>query len=442
MIFLNTTDTAFAQGKAKISQLQTNTIEELKENYKNGYRIMAAYIHRNSEGDIVLEDGITLEDLVNWLGQHPDVQILFRTRDLSHEILKEAYGQYPLIKNQGIGEINDPDHYREISFNGFKKIVLNTKTKEYTDIQIRQMAYEYPYFGVLLDKDRLSVDMIESMRAGRTLAYVEEESSGKFSKHILDKMADGFIVNANTVDLDIMPPTIEDPYIVAHAGGQIGRHTYTNSIDAMENSYNNGIRLMEMDFEWTTDGELAAVHSWDGFITKFFKVPAKKYSYLEYQNFQMVNGWKKSTLKKLDNWFKTHPDAYLVTDIKEDNIKGLKIIKDRYPEMAKKTIPQIYQMAEYEKAKDLGYEDIILTLYLMGNTDDEIVEFAQENKLFAVTMPELRAGTSLPQRLKDIGVYVYAHTINNLKQADNLENLGVSGFYSDMTWNDNLIILP
>ena len=75
----------------------------------------------------------------------------------------------------------------KVTFSGFRKIILNTKNREYTDDEIKVAVYNYPYFGVILDKDRVSIDMIEGIRAGRTLAFVEEGSLGNFSKYVLNK---------------------------------------------------------------------------------------------------------------------------------------------------------------------------------------------------------------------------------------------------------------
>lgn len=429
--------------KTNIVQLQFNTIEELNHYYDNGYRLMAVYIEYDTDGDIILSDSITLKDLVKWLEKHSDVQVVLRTKEPDYEILVQAHEEYPMLIKQGIAEIQDMEHYMKVTFSGFRKVILNTKVRGYTDDEIKVNIYNYPYFGVILDKDKVVPSMMESIRAGRTLAFVEEGNLGNFSKYVLEKTIDGYILDPK-VEYDKTPvnPTIENPYIIAHAGGQLGGHTYTNAIDAMENSYKNGVRLMEMDFDWSTDGELVGMHSWDGFVTKFFNVISKAYSYYEYENFQMINGWQQSTPQTLEDWFVDHPDAYLVTDIKGNNIEGLRILKERHPDLAERTIPQIYQLSEYQAVKDLGYDNIILTLYIIRSTDDEIVEFARDNHLFGVTMPDFKAQTDLPYRLKELGVYVYSHTINSLNQAEELERLGVSGFYSDMPWNDKFIVLP
>lgn len=66
----------------------------------------------------------------------------------------------------------------------------------------------------------------------------------------------------------------EEKQYVAHGGGQLEDYTYLNNLEAIRNSYNKGVRLIELDIEFTTDNVPIMLHSWDGFITKFFRVPA------------------------------------------------------------------------------------------------------------------------------------------------------------------------
>jgi len=111
--------------------------------------------------------------------------------------------------------------------------------------------------------------------------------------------------------------------------------------------------------------------------------------------------------------------------------QGLAKWLKKYPEIKDRIIPQIYFMDEYIKVEYLGYRNIIYTLYRSNNTLEEIVDFAEHNKLLAVTMPAVVAKTELPQRLKEIGVFTYAHTINDIKSKEILEGYGINGFYTD-----------
>lgn len=49
---------------------------------------------------------------------------------------------------------------------------------------------------------------------------------------------------------------------LAHALGGIDGQTYTNSKEAIENSYNKGVRLFEVDVKLTSDNKLVCVHGW------------------------------------------------------------------------------------------------------------------------------------------------------------------------------------
>lgn len=220
--------------------------------------------------------------------------------------------------------------------------------------------------------------------------------------------------------------------LVAHAGGKIRGLTYTNSRESLDKSYKKGLRLLEVDFIWTTDNKLVCLHSWDGFVNKFFNVPVKQYSYDEFANFKMIHGWQQLTPDILAEWMEKHPDAYIVTDIKGDNVEGLRILKEEYPHIQDRIIPQIYHMEEYEPIANMGYKNIIYTLYLSSKvSDEEILEFARENELFAITMPEKRAEGTLPNLLKKEGILTYTHTINDKKTKKKLEQNGVYGFYTD-----------
>jgi hypothetical protein len=54
---------------------------------------------------------------------------------------------------------------------------------------------------------------------------------------------------------------------VAHAGGALFEdskiYTYTNCREAVLYNYDKGYRVFEIDFNVTSDGKLAAVHSWE-----------------------------------------------------------------------------------------------------------------------------------------------------------------------------------
>lgn len=220
---------------------------------------------------------------------------------------------------------------------------------------------------------------------------------------------------------------------VAHAGGGYRDRTYTNSIDALEANKNN-YRLFEMDFSWTTDGELVCLHDWDSSLRYWFKLQTPgAMSYSEYFNLVRSNGeLQHCDLESLTKWMRENPSARIVTDIKDRNIEGLALISARYPDLQQRFIPQVYQPPEYYRAKMLKFKDIIWTLYEYAGSDVDVINYAAQMDLMGLTMPEFRARRGLAKEIDKLtGIRSWVHTINDEKTFKELQSLGVESIYTD-----------
>jgi len=133
----------------------------------------------------------------------------------------------------------------------------------------------------------------------------------------------------------------------------------------------------------------------------------------------------------LVDWIDAHPGARIVTDVKDDNLRALEKIAEEHPQVIDRIIPQIYAFEEYEPVWDMGYRNIILTLYVKNYADEPVLAFAQSHRLFGVTMWGKRAAGTLPKELGRMKIPVFAHTINSPEEQKTLEANGVSGFYTD-----------
>jgi lipoteichoic acid synthase len=101
---------------------------------------------------------------------------------------------------------------------------------------------------------------------------------------------------------------------IAHAGGAIDGHTYTNSLEALNLNYARGYRLFELDIIKTADNIYVAAHDWQGWKneTGFTgKLPPTRDTFKQYK----VRGrFTPLDLADINNWFIQHSDAILVTD--------------------------------------------------------------------------------------------------------------------------------
>jgi len=222
------------------------------------------------------------------------------------------------------------------------------------------------------------------------------------------------------------------PFLIPQAGGNAEGYLYTNSLEAINYSYSRGAKFMEIDVEWTSDEQLVLLHDWEETIKRLFQVQPKKYSLKEFKSFNMINKLTQLDFNDLVNWLYDRPSTFIVTDIKRDNINALAFISRQYPQIQSRLIPQIYDFDEYDKITNLGYKKIILTLYKSNYSDKEIIEFVRSHPVAAVTMPVWRAETNLPRELDALGIFVYAHTVNDTALMEELSKNGVKGFYSDM----------
>ena len=220
---------------------------------------------------------------------------------------------------------------------------------------------------------------------------------------------------------------------IAHAGGQINSATYTNSIDALDINYAAGFRVFEMDFSFTSDQQLVCLHDWEESFERSFGLPARSaVSLLAFE--QLVRDrseYNKCTLASLMQWFSTHPQAILVTDVKARNLEALAVISSKYPQFIDRVIPQIYHPDEYSPTRDLGYKRIIWTLYLYPGSASTVLSNAQTMDLWAITMDTNRAEQGLGLDLNEIAIPSYVHTINDYADYLYFKSAGVDEIYTD-----------
>lgn len=223
--------------------------------------------------------------------------------------------------------------------------------------------------------------------------------------------------------------------LVAHAGGAVNNIAITDSLDALTANAPD-YDLFEIDLNWTEDRQLVCLHDWEAsFEFRFgFRpgAPLTLASFRELLTKTASHGPQNCTLETLVDWLKAHPSKRVVTDVKADNLEALALISGRFPEIMPQIIPQAYQPAEVAALHDMGYADVIWTLYAFGGTEAETLAALDGMRIFALTMPEAMAQTGLARKVAaQYGIPAYVHTINVPKVAQCYAALGVAGFYTD-----------
>ena len=225
---------------------------------------------------------------------------------------------------------------------------------------------------------------------------------------------------------------VTPPKLIAHAAGAVEGKTYTNSLEALNANYDKGHRFFEIDFSWTTDSELVAIHDWQYILQTQFIVPSDVIipSKTQYQKLISRLGLTQMCAEDVLNWVQQRDNTFIVTDVKENNAAALALLVFNAKDL-EKIIPQVYSFKEYDEISKLGFKNIILTLYRMKVVPAEVISFASEKRPFAITMPLGLARSNLASTLKERGVIVYTHTVNDIQIYNSLITNGVYGVYTD-----------
>ena len=226
---------------------------------------------------------------------------------------------------------------------------------------------------------------------------------------------------------------------IAHAGGGIGGQTYTNSREALLLNLDHGFEFFEIDFVWTSDSRLVTLHDWNGIARKTFGFEVR-----EIPDEQRFKQWVREyarhenlTPDELAGLMLEQPRLVLVTDIKDRNLEGLRILAQTVEDFSQRVIPQIYHPREYRPLWEIGYRHIIWTLYRFPGNEREVLEHlrpgvAGRMELFAVAMPVERALRGLGLELEKLGIPSYVHTINSAEDFERYrDELGIDEIYTD-----------
>lgn len=225
-----------------------------------------------------------------------------------------------------------------------------------------------------------------------------------------------------------------DTKMIAHAGGGINNTTYTNSYEALDLNHKKGFRYFEIDFSFTKDKKLVCLHDWQkDFSLAFGKNTPRPVDLQKFTELNKTYVYTKCTLDGLSKWLEKNPNSYIITDVKNNNTKALKIIKEKMQNKLNRFIPQIYDPDSFEEIKELGFKNIIWTLYkYSGSKEDVLDEVENFYGSIALTIPTYKLDKELIKELKKQNINTYTHTINDLELFNKLKTeYEIDNIYTD-----------
>ena len=189
--------------------------------------------------------------------------------------------------------------------------------------------------------------------------------------------------------------------LIAHAGGGIDGLKYTNSLEAVEKSIENGFKMIELDLLVSSDGKIVAVHDWNSF---HMMTNSNKNGPIVSEEFELkiINDNYHTLNISEAIEILSENEVVLVTDKIENLVLLSKSIIDK-----EKSIVEVFSLKKYNEAIKLGFNNVALNIDL--NTPF-VIDWIELNKIRAVTYRG--------DNLSSLG--------NEYKKAITLSNMGIS----------------
>ena len=215
---------------------------------------------------------------------------------------------------------------------------------------------------------------------------------------------------------------------IAHAAGGINFDTYTNSIEALEKSIDNGYRLIEIDLMETSDNFfIGGHHDWPSFKKKLtnyeYQNNDKAMTLDEVKNSKVYNKYRPLTIDYINEIFSKNKNLFLVTD-KSNNFK--KIISD-FTFDKNRIIVEIFGRENYF----LSIKEGIANPMFSATISDYDFILANNIKLIAIPSHDLIKNKNKYKKLLKKNVFIFVYTSNNKKFIQEHIDVNVSGFYTD-----------
>ena len=220
--------------------------------------------------------------------------------------------------------------------------------------------------------------------------------------------------------------------VIAHGGGAYMGYETTNSVEAINKAIESGYKIIELDMDLSSDNKIIMLHDWDRTAEHYFGTTfSRKLSQKQFSNLTVYGRFEVLTFEKLAEILEKDKDVRIVTDTKGDNIDLLSAIKEQYPKLTDRFIPQIYDYDQWSTVKDLGFSDVIFTMYAMADPDlQKLASFVKEHDIYAVAMPDYFAERGYCTQLSSKGIKVYIHPVSGYEDAQQYFKLGAYGIYS------------
>ncbi|MCH5261471.1 MAG: hypothetical protein J1F42_01000 [Lachnospiraceae bacterium] len=237
--------------------------------------------------------------------------------------------------------------------------------------------------------------------------------------------------------------------VIVHALGSIDNCVYTNSKEALENSYKNGSRLFECDLILTSDGQIAACHDWESWNRETYVDNSEDMGYIPtlevFMNSKIMGKYTPLSGTDIVLFMKEHPDVYIITDTKYGEPDKVTeqfqmlvdaAVENDCGETLDRFVVQIYHAYMYDIVESIyPFPNYVFTLYGEGYRGEaekmtEYAEYCMLRNIDVITMNEMYYHDELLDICNRYDIRMFVHTVNNQDEIQSFREKGI-GVYTD-----------
>ncbi len=226
-------------------------------------------------------------------------------------------------------------------------------------------------------------------------------------------------------------------HFIAHNGGIIEGRLHTGSREAWEHSYERGVRIIDADYEFTSDNHGAIRHSWKEALEQGQE--PNPMTLHDFMSAPINYKYHAMAAEDMIDFMLSHKDVYIAVEAKHDAVK----VFDSLVQTAKRmnaeeilscVIVSLYDTKDIDRVKAVyPFKNFALRQYGWQHNWYELAEFCVKNDIHAVNIFDFVIDAD-PEGVKILtskGIHIFAAIINSLSQLQAYKDLGVTGAVSD-----------
>jgi len=192
------------------------------------------------------------------------------------------------------------------------------------------------------------------------------------------------------------------PDKIAKAGAPDMKLIGTNSLEALNASYDAGYRHIGIDICWTEDKEAVLLSAWKELGRYFDTDLDREITLDEFNGLKMKDGLTSMDFIDLIHWVRERPDVIIYAQPERSADWFMKCMESYAGSIIDQFVATVPGMIEYS-----GLYPSVLNLDIGGNTADQLLEFIELNNVPAVSMSQEAAKGEYKKILKAADCVVY-----------------------------------